>query len=145
MSTPIPTAQELQEQVISAIRKGQETTLDVIKHVVEAVSAATSKLPSAPEGISLPLSDKLPTPEAVVAKAYDFAGQILAEQRKLAEKATKLPTPQAIVSGAYDFTGRLLAEQRTFTEEVLKATAALRPASAKSETKSDTGADETAE
>jgi hypothetical protein len=142
MNTTIPTAQELREQAIAAVRQGQETTLAVIKNVVEAVSSASSKLPAAAEGVRVPLADKLPSPEAVVAKAYDLAGQVLSAQRKLVEQASKLPAAaegvrvpladklpsrEAVVAGLYDFAGQLLAEQRKFTEEVLKITAGLRP------------------
>jgi valyl-tRNA synthetase len=103
MNTKVPTTEELQAQVITAVRKGQQTTLEMIKSIVEAVSSATSKLPSAPAHLSAPFTDRLPKAEAVV-------------------------------SGAYDFAGKLLAEQRKFTQEIVKATAALRPGAAKTET-----------
>jgi hypothetical protein len=144
MNTTIPTAHELREQAITAVRHGQETTLTVIRNVVEAVSSASSKLPAAPEALRAPLADKLPSPEAVVGKAYDLAGQVLAAQRKLAEQAAKLPAApealrapladklpsrEAVVASVHDFAEQLLAEQRKFTEEVLKITAGLRPSS----------------
>jgi hypothetical protein len=142
MNTTIPTAHELREQAIAAVRHGQETTLTVIRNVVDAVSSASSKLPATPADLNVPLADKLPSPEAVVAKAYDLAGQVLSAQRKFVEQAAKLPTAteglrvpladklpsrEAVVAGAYDFAGQLLAEQRKFAEEVLKITARLRP------------------
>jgi hypothetical protein len=142
MNTPIPTAHELREQAIAAVRQGQETTLTLIRNVVEAVSSASSKLPATPAGLSGPLADKLPSPEAVVARAYDLAGQVLSAQRKLVEQAAKLPAApeglrvqlagklpsrEAVVAGMYDFAGQLLTEQRKFTEEILKITAGLRP------------------
>jgi hypothetical protein len=37
----------------------------------------------------VPLADKLPKPEEVVASAYDFAEQLLASQRKFAEEVLK--------------------------------------------------------
>jgi len=43
----------------------------------------------------VPLADKLPKPEEVVANAYDFAEKLLASQRKFAEdmvKAMELPS-----------------------------------------------------
>ncbi len=89
MATKVPTTEELQEQVITAVRKSQQTTLDVIENIVEAVSSATSKLPSFPASLSVPFADRLPTPEAVVAGAHDFAAQLLAEQRKFAEEIVK--------------------------------------------------------
>jgi len=89
MNTKVPTTEELQEQVITALRKGQQTTLEAVKNIVEAVSSATSKLPSAPAHLSVPFADRLPKPEAVISGAYDFAGQLLAEQRKFAEEIVK--------------------------------------------------------
>src|ERR1700733_9016803 len=116
MNTAIPTAHELREQAITAVRQGQETTLTLIRNVVEAVSAASAKLPATPAGRTVPLAEQLPFPEAVVARAYDLAGQVLSAQRKLVEQAAKLPASEglrvqladkrppleAVVAGAYD-------------------------------------------
>jgi hypothetical protein len=107
--------QEVQEQVLGAIRKSQEMTLDAVKKVVETVAAAQAKLPGAPfdGGIpSLPLADKLP-----------FAGKLpdLPQLPSLLE-------PEAVVSATFDFLGQLLAEQRKFATELIRATAGLRPA-----------------
>ena len=98
--------EHMQEQVLGAVRKSQEMTLDAIKKVVETMSAAQAKLPVAPfDGKlhALPFADKLPG-------------------------LSSLPEPEAVVSSAFDFLGRLLADQRKFADEVFKATAALRPA-----------------
>jgi hypothetical protein len=119
MNTKVPTTEELQEQVFAALRKGQQTTLEAIKGIVEAVSSATSKLPSAPAHLSVPFADRLPTAEAVVASAHDLAGHA-----------------HDLAGHAHDFAGQLLAEQRKFAEEVVKATAALRPGAAKAEPES---------
>ena len=99
------THEDLQEHVLSAVRKSQEVTLATVKKVIETLSAATAKLPANPfEGKlhDLPLTAKL----------HDLPA---------------LPAPGAVVSSAYDFAGRLLAEQRTFAEELVKTTAQLRP------------------
>jgi hypothetical protein len=87
--------QEVQDQMLGAIRKSQEVTLDAVKKVVETVTAAQAKLPAPFDGKipNLPLTEKLselpplsdlPEPEAVVSSAFDFLGQLLAEQRKFA-------------------------------------------------------------
>jgi hypothetical protein len=39
--------------------------------------------------VHVPLADKLPKPEEVVASAYDFAEQLLHSQRKFAEEVLK--------------------------------------------------------
>jgi hypothetical protein len=49
----------------------------------------TPKMPAA----QLPLADKLPKPEEVVASAYDFAEKLLATQRQFAEELLKVTTP----------------------------------------------------
>ena len=99
------TYENLQEQVLSAVRKSQELTLETVKRVVGTLTAATAHLPANPfEGKlpELPLASKLPELPA-------------------------LPQPGTIVSSAFDFAGRLLADQRKFAEELVKATAPLRP------------------
>ncbi len=79
---------EVQEQVLSVVRKSQEVTLDAIRAWVETVSVVTNKLPSVPT-ITVPFANKLPAPESVVSKAYDFAEQLLAEQRTFAGEVLK--------------------------------------------------------
>ncbi len=74
--------QELQNQLLTTVRNGQKVALDAVKTVVEAVQKVSAKLPS----VNVPLADRLPKPEEVVASAYDFAEQLLASQRKFAEE-----------------------------------------------------------
>jgi hypothetical protein len=105
--TTTSVTQEVQDQVLGAIRKSQEVTLDAVKKVVETMAAAQAKLPAPFDGKipSLPLTDKL------------------SELPQLSD----LPEPEAVVSSAFDFLGQLLAEQRKFATELIKATAPLRP------------------
>ena len=77
--------QDVQEQILSTVRKGQEIALEALKTWVDTVQAFTPKVPA----ISIPLADQLPKPQDVVANAYDFAGQVLADQRKFAEEVLK--------------------------------------------------------
>jgi len=79
------TPQEIQEELLSTVPKSQETVVEAIKAWVEDVQAITPKLPS----MNVPLADKLPKPEDVVANAYDFAEKLLASQRKFAEDVVK--------------------------------------------------------
>ena len=110
--------EEMQEQVLSAVRKSQEITLDTVRRVVGAVSTVQSKLPAAPRGLKLPERPALP----------------------LAGKLPKLPEPEAVVTSAFDFVSQLLAEQRKFAVELFAATSALRPTA-----KAEAGAAEDAE
>jgi len=84
--------QDLQNEILSTVRKSQETVVDAIKTWVETVQSITPKVPA----VDIPFAGKLPKPEEVVASAYDFAEQLLASQRRFAEeviKATSALTP----------------------------------------------------
>ena len=85
----VSTPQEVQDEFLNTVRKSQETVLEAIKAWVEAVQSITPKLPS----VSVPLADRLPKPEDVVANAYDFAEKLLAGQRKFAEDMVKALAP----------------------------------------------------
>jgi len=84
--------QDLQNEILSTVRKSQESVVDAIKTWVETIQSLTPKIPA----VDVPFADKLPKPEEVVASAYDFAEQLLASQRRFAEeviKATSALTP----------------------------------------------------
>jgi hypothetical protein len=82
-------AQQMQEEFLSATRKSQEIVLQAIKTWVESAQALTPKVPS----VKLPFADQLPKPEDVVSGTYDFAEQVLANQRKFAEDILKATAP----------------------------------------------------
>ena len=84
--------QDVQEQFLSTIRKGQEMTIDALKTWVETVQSLTQSLPSIPS-VSLPLADRLPNPHEVVARGYDFAEEILTNQRKFADEVLAVASP----------------------------------------------------
>jgi hypothetical protein len=77
--------QDLQNEILSTVRKSQESVIDAIKTWVETVQSLTPKVPA----VDVPFADKLPKPEDVVASAYDFAEQLLASQRRFAEEVLK--------------------------------------------------------
>jgi hypothetical protein len=82
-------AEQMQEEFLSAIRKSQDVVLQAIKTWVESAQAVTSKVPS----VQLPFADQLPKPEDVVSGTYDFAEQVLANQRKFAEEILDATSP----------------------------------------------------
>ena len=92
----VSTPQDVQDEILKTVRKSQETVLEAIKSWVEAVQSITPKLPL----VNVPLADKLPKPEDVVANAYDFAEKLLAGQRKFAEDVVKAMS--ALPSGESD-------------------------------------------
>jgi hypothetical protein len=84
--------QDFQEQILSTIRKSQEMAIDALKTWVETVQSVTQSLPSIPS-VSLPLADRLPNPQEVVARGYDFVEQILTNQRKFTDEVLEVASP----------------------------------------------------
>jgi hypothetical protein len=83
------TNQEIQGEILDAVRKSQEAVVDAIKRWADTVQALTPSIP-VPD---LPYADKLPKPEELVANAYDFAEQLLATQRSFAESVLQATKP----------------------------------------------------
>jgi hypothetical protein len=101
------------------------------------MTAAQAKLPAPFDGMipSLPLTEKLselpqlsdlPEPEAVVSSAFDFLGQLLAEQRKFATELIKATAPLRPTLGSQS-----AAEDAAEPAAAAKPAPAKRPAAAK--------------
>ena len=86
-------ARDLQEDILSAVRKSQAVVIEGIQTWTSKVQSITPDLPE----MSLPFTDKLPKPHELIASAYDFAEQMLASQRKFAEDALKAMAPLTAV------------------------------------------------
>ncbi|HSR85441.1 MAG TPA: hypothetical protein VLM11_14805 [Streptosporangiaceae bacterium] len=89
--------QELKNEVLNTITMGQAAVVDAIETWASAVQSIKPDLPD----VHLPFADKLPTPQALLASAYDVAEQLLASQRKFAEDLLKATAPLLPV-GAQD-------------------------------------------
>jgi len=122
-----------QEEFLAVIRKSQEAVIAAVRNLAETVRTASPKLPS----VGVPFADKLPGPEGAVASAQDFAGHLLASQRKFTEDLMRAK-PEGAVASTYDFAEQLLASQRKFTEDLLKAAAPLMPGRAESTAATET-------
>ncbi|HEX2744443.1 MAG TPA: hypothetical protein VHN16_08590, partial [Streptosporangiaceae bacterium] len=89
-------AQDLQEEFLAALRKGQKTVIDALRIWVDAVtprlSPLTDRLPMLPD-VTVPFAGQLPTPEEAVDSAYRLAEQLLADQRKFAEDVLSATAP----------------------------------------------------
>jgi hypothetical protein len=83
------TSQEIQGEILDAVRKSQEAVVEAIKRWADAVQSLTPSIPVP----NLPYADKLPKPEELVANAYDFAEQLLATQRSFAESVLSATKP----------------------------------------------------
>ena len=80
---------EVQDEFLNAIRKSQETVVEAVKTWADTVRSVTPKA----RPVQMPLADKLPKPQEVVANAYDFAEKLLASQREFAEELLRATTP----------------------------------------------------
>jgi hypothetical protein len=85
----ITVREELQEEFLSTLRKGQQIALDALKTLVETIQFVTPGMPA----IHVPLADRLPTPREVVAGSNDFAEHLLANQRQFADEVITVATP----------------------------------------------------
>ena len=86
---PSNPAQDLQEDFLNALRKSEETVVEAIKTWVETVQSIAPKIPS----VQVPGADKLPKPQDVVARGYDFAEKLLSSQRQFADEVVKATAP----------------------------------------------------
>jgi hypothetical protein len=109
---PANVAEELQKQIMSAIRRGNEITVEKIKAAREVVSSGKISAP------------KVRETKFTMSKFREDA----------VAYASKLPAPVDVVKSAFGLADRLVAERRKLADEVKgevrKATAVLRPAGA---------------
>ena len=89
MTSTSTITKDLQEQVLSTVRRSQEIALEAIKTMVDTVHNIVPKVPA----VSVPFADRLPKPHDVVASSYDFAEQLLTSQRKFADEVVKATAP----------------------------------------------------
>ena len=97
--------QDIQGEVLNAIRKSQAAIVDAIERWASAVQSIRPELPELPFADSLNIADKLPKPDQLVRNAYDFAEQLLASQRKFAEDVLKATAP-LLPAGSTTATGQ---------------------------------------
>lgn len=81
--------QEVQAEILKTVRRSQEAVIDAIRTWAGTVRTITPPMPE----LSLPFTGRLPKPEELVGNAYDFAGKLLAGQRKLAEDVLRVTAP----------------------------------------------------
>lgn len=86
---PNTATQDVQEQIFSTIRRGQEVTLDALKTWVESVQSVTARIPS----VNMPFADQLPKASDLLASTYNFAEQMLSNQKKFADEVLEVTSP----------------------------------------------------
>jgi hypothetical protein len=92
------TSQEVQGEILDAVRKSQDAMVDAIKRWAETIQSLTPSIPV--PNVNLPYTDKLPKPEEVVANAYSFAEQLLVSQRNFAESVLQATKPLTAGKGS---------------------------------------------
>jgi hypothetical protein len=80
---------EVQEEILSTVRRSQAAVVEALETWVSAVQSITPDLPD----VNMPFAEKLPKPQELIAGAYDFAEQLLASQRKFAEDVLHATAP----------------------------------------------------
>jgi hypothetical protein len=94
---------ELQDEILSTVRKSQAAVVEGIQTWASAVQSITPAMPelNVPFAGQLP---RLPKPQELIASAYDFAEQLLASQRKFAEDVIEATAP--LTAGSNDAPAR---------------------------------------
>ena len=83
------TREELQDEFLSTLRKGQDIALDAMKTLVEAIDFV---IPAMPE-YRVRVARRLPTPHEMVAYGNEFAEKLLANQRQFADEMIDAAAP----------------------------------------------------
>jgi len=83
------TGRDLQDEFLNLIRASQETVVDALQVWSSAVQAVTPSVLK----VNVPYADRLPKPETLVNQVYDFAGQLLATQRKFVNDTLRATAP----------------------------------------------------
>jgi hypothetical protein len=78
---------EVQDQVLDTVRKGQEAVVDALRGWTEAAGQLV------PGTAYWPGADRFPTPTELVDRYFDFTGELLQAQREFAHKALQVTAP----------------------------------------------------
>jgi hypothetical protein len=85
---------ELTEQFVELIERGQDAILDAVRQWTEAGARMMPDLPNPP------ISDLMPDPKDVVAGQFDLAERLLATQRHFAEQLLQAMRPPSGTSSS---------------------------------------------
>jgi 3-methyladenine DNA glycosylase AlkC len=73
----------IQDQVLAAIKRSQEATLQIVGAWSESVAKLATKLPDMP---TLPMVDALPKPGELSDQFFDFAQKLMTSQQEFVKK-----------------------------------------------------------
>jgi len=81
--------QELEEEFLTTIRKGEDIALEAIKPLVDTVQFVIPTMPT----VHVPFADRLPTAHDVLTDGYRFAEHLLTNQRQFTDEVFKAASP----------------------------------------------------
>ena len=87
MATTKTANDDLQDQVLDTIRKGQEAVVDGLRSWTEAAEQFI------PRTAAWPGAERYPSPAELIDTAYDFAAELLKAQREFLHKTIEVTTP----------------------------------------------------
>lgn len=87
MTTLNEAARASQDQILTTVRQSQQAVVDAVAAWAKAVENVVPPLPA------IPGAGELPTPEAVVDNAFDFASKLLDAQHEFARSVIAAAAP----------------------------------------------------
>lgn len=94
MSNPQEIGQKVQDQALDAVRKTQDAVIEAVTAWTEAANKLTAQLPDFAKGAEVPsFAKQFPTAAEVIDSNFDFAEQLLANQRDFAQRIVAATQP----------------------------------------------------
>jgi hypothetical protein len=97
MGTPEEIGQKLQEQAMDAVRKTQDAVIEAVTAWTETADKLTAQLPEYAKRYKAPefadFTKQFPNAADVIDSNFDFAQQILANQRDFAQRIVAATQP----------------------------------------------------
>jgi 3-methyladenine DNA glycosylase AlkC len=84
-----------QDQVLDAIKRSQDATLQIVQAWSDSVTKLTSNFPELPK---MPVVDALPKPDEVTDQFFHFAQQVMTTQQEFVKKLIEALPSQDVAS-----------------------------------------------
>ena len=97
MDNPQEIGQKVQDNTLDAVRKTQDAIIEAVSAWTEAAEKLTAQLPEFAKGYELPefadFTKQFPTAAEVIDSNFDFAQQLLTNQRDFAKRIVAATKP----------------------------------------------------
>lgn len=94
MTNPQEIGQKVQDQALDAVRKTQDAVVEAVTTWTEAANKLTAQLPDFVKNAEVPnFAKQFPTAAEVIDSNFDFAQQLLANQRDFAQRIVAATQP----------------------------------------------------